>query len=204
MSGLIPLAIGFTDPNNSLGTTQLLLRWVHFLAGITWIGLLYFFNLVNAPLMRTLPQDAKLKVFPGLMSRAMGWFRWSAVVTVFMGFAYWNIIVAADAHNARLHAIPAAAKPTVISFVIIWTLAFLVEFVVLMQPVDALKSGPVLGIIIAIVLCGAAYVWLSLNSHAWESSRLQAIGVGGGIGMAGKRDRVHRIGRHRLKAYHPK
>lgn len=182
MAQPVAFAIGFTDPNNSLGTVQLLLRWIHFIAGITCIGLLYFFNLVNAPLMRSLGQETRLKVVPGLMSRAMAWFRWSAVLTVLMGFGYWNIIVAADAHNARFHAIPAAAKPTVISFLLIWTLAFLVEFVVLMLPVDGLKSGPVLGIIIAIVICAAGYGWLSLNSHAWESSRLQAIGIGGGIG----------------------
>ena len=32
---------------------QLILRWFHFIAGITWIGLLYFFNIVNVPFMKT-------------------------------------------------------------------------------------------------------------------------------------------------------
>ena len=32
--------------------TQLILRWFHFMAGITWVGLLYFFNLVNVPFMK--------------------------------------------------------------------------------------------------------------------------------------------------------
>ncbi len=35
-------------------TVEMLLRWIHSLAGITWIGLLYFFNLVNVPLMKAL------------------------------------------------------------------------------------------------------------------------------------------------------
>src|ERR1700730_17933545 len=78
----------------------MLVRWIHFLAGITWIGLLYFFNLVNVPLMRELDAPTKGKVMPGLMLRALFWFRWSAVVTVLAGFAYWGNIVASDARNA--------------------------------------------------------------------------------------------------------
>ncbi|MGC2552434.1 MAG: hypothetical protein WA437_19390, partial [Candidatus Sulfotelmatobacter sp.] len=60
----------------------MLLRWIHFLAGITWIGLLYFFNLVNVPLMKELDPATKGKVMPALMTRALWWFRVSAVVTV--------------------------------------------------------------------------------------------------------------------------
>src|SRR5438093_5754870 len=78
----------------------LLLRWVHFVAGITWIGLLYFFNLVNVPLMKELDAPTKGKVMPALMLRALWWFRWAAVVTVLAGLAYWGNIVASDAHNA--------------------------------------------------------------------------------------------------------
>ncbi|MCE9536224.1 MAG: urate hydroxylase PuuD, partial [Nitrospirae bacterium] len=37
----------------------LLLRWVHFLAGITWIGLLYFFNLINAGFLKSLDGPTK-------------------------------------------------------------------------------------------------------------------------------------------------
>src|SRR5713226_2375955 len=78
----------------------MLVRWIHFLAGITWIGLLYFFNLVNVPLMKELDATTKGKVMPALMTRALWWFRWSAVVTVLAGLAYWGQIVATDARNA--------------------------------------------------------------------------------------------------------
>src|SRR4051794_31636151 len=81
-------------PHDSAATVQVLLRWIHFFAGITWIGLLYFFNLVSIPLMKELDGPTKGRVFPGLMSRAMWWFRWSSVLTVFVGFGYWNMIVA--------------------------------------------------------------------------------------------------------------
>src|SRR5258705_8360900 len=77
----------------------MLFRWVHFIAGITWIGLLYFFNLVNVPFMKELDPATKSKVLPALMSRALWWFRWGSVVTVLMGFAYWGSIVGSDARN---------------------------------------------------------------------------------------------------------
>ena len=52
----IPQAVALLVPSINIPTelqtnVQMLLRWIHFLAGITWIGLLYFFNLVNVPLM---------------------------------------------------------------------------------------------------------------------------------------------------------
>jgi uncharacterized membrane protein len=65
---------------------ELLFRWIHFLAGITWIGLLYFFNLVNVNFMKSLDAATKGKVVPQLMPPALWWFRWSALVTVLAGF----------------------------------------------------------------------------------------------------------------------
>src|ERR1700692_241867 len=74
----------------------ILVRWIHFLAGITWIGLLYFFNLVNVPLMKELDSATKGKVVPALMSRAMMWFRMSAALTVLVGITYWEMIITSD------------------------------------------------------------------------------------------------------------
>lgn len=65
---------------------ELLFRWIHFLAGITWIGLLYFFNLINVNFMKSLDAGTKGKVVPQLMPNALWWFRWSALVTVLAGF----------------------------------------------------------------------------------------------------------------------
>jgi uncharacterized membrane protein len=71
------------------------LRWIHFVAGITWIGLLYWFNLVNVPYQRVLDPALKGQVNPPLFRRALAWFRWSAVVTVGAGLLliyglYWQ------------------------------------------------------------------------------------------------------------------
>ena len=61
--------------------TQSILRWIHVVAGILWIGLLYFFNWVNGPFAATLDGETKKKVVPELMPRALFWFRWGALWT---------------------------------------------------------------------------------------------------------------------------
>jgi len=60
---------------------QALLRWIHIVAGIVWIGHLYFFNFVNAPMGAALDGPTKQKVVPELMPRALYWFRWGAAWT---------------------------------------------------------------------------------------------------------------------------
>ena len=66
----------------------MVLRWIHFIAGITWIGLLYFFNFVNGPFAKTMDGDTKKKVVPQLMPRALFWFRWGAMITFLVGWIY--------------------------------------------------------------------------------------------------------------------
>jgi len=58
-----------------------LFRWIHILAGIVWIGMLYFFNFVNGPFQGTIDGDTKKKVNPELLPRALWWFRWGAAWT---------------------------------------------------------------------------------------------------------------------------
>ncbi|HEY7405028.1 MAG TPA: urate hydroxylase PuuD [Candidatus Angelobacter sp.] len=164
-------------PGGATPAVELVLRWVHFAAGITWVGLLYFFVLVNAKFLPQLDPPTRMKVVPALMSRALWWFRWSSVVAVLAGFGYWTMIVGADAHNANV-----SGGGAIGTFFAVWTLAFVVEMGLLMSPAEALRKGPVFGTIIAIVIVAAAWLYLELNSHGWESNRMLAIGIGGGIG----------------------
>src|SRR5215510_8567713 len=60
---------------------QALFRWIHIVAGILWIGLLYFFNFVNGPFAGTMDGETKKKVVPQLMPRSLFWFRWGAAWT---------------------------------------------------------------------------------------------------------------------------
>jgi uncharacterized membrane protein len=163
-------------------TALMVMRWIHFVAGITWVGLLYFFNLVNIPFMRELDAPTKQTVVPKLMPKALWWFRWSSVVTVLVGIAYWMHIVGTDVRNAIAGGDQVSGSAMLGGFFVIWTLAFAVEMGVLMSPADVLKKGPVLGAIVAIVIVAASYVFLGMNQHGWESNRALAIGIGGGMG----------------------
>ncbi len=71
---------------------QLLLRWVHVLAGIIWLGHLYFFNFVNVPFQGTISPDVKKVVNPLLLTRALFWFRWGAMATLAAGLALFTQI----------------------------------------------------------------------------------------------------------------
>ncbi|HEV8718125.1 MAG TPA: urate hydroxylase PuuD [Candidatus Binatia bacterium] len=64
---------------------QALFRWIHFVAGITWIGMLYFFNLINAHVTAALQPPTRREVVPQLMPRALWWFRWGAMYTFLSG-----------------------------------------------------------------------------------------------------------------------
>ncbi|MHC4846708.1 MAG: urate hydroxylase PuuD [Planctomycetota bacterium] len=66
----------------------MIIRWIHFVAGVTWIGLLWFFNWVNGPFMAALDAETKNKVIPQLMPRTLWWFRWGAAFTWISGVTY--------------------------------------------------------------------------------------------------------------------
>lgn len=72
----------------------MIMRWVHFLAGITWIGILYFFNLINAGFLKSLDGPTKNIVIPKLMPAALNWFRHGASVTVLAGIGLYGYMYA--------------------------------------------------------------------------------------------------------------
>ncbi len=62
------------------------LRWFHFLAGITWIGILYYFNFIQTPFFGSeLGGGAKSAMTRGLVPNALWWFRWGAMFTFITG-----------------------------------------------------------------------------------------------------------------------
>ena len=71
---------------------NLIFRWVHVIAGVMWIGHLYFFNFVNAQVVKTFDADSKKKVVPELMPRALYWFRWGAAYTWVSGVLLLGIV----------------------------------------------------------------------------------------------------------------
>ena len=60
-------------------------RWAHVVVGITWIGLLYYFNFVQVPSFAAMDAAVRNEAIDKLASRALWWFRWAAVATVATG-----------------------------------------------------------------------------------------------------------------------
>lgn len=63
-----------------------LTRWAHVVVGVAWIGLLYFFNLVQVPAFGEMEPAARNNAMDKLTWRALWWFRWAALATVVTGF----------------------------------------------------------------------------------------------------------------------
>jgi len=64
-------------------------RWLHVLAGIAWIGLLYYFNFVQAPgLAKAKADGTAAGITTHIAPRALLWFRWAAVATWLTGAFY--------------------------------------------------------------------------------------------------------------------
>src|SRR5437588_4971483 len=79
------------DPNVS-EWLNLVFRWIHVLAGVMWIGHLWFFNFVNAQLAKTYTPESKKAVLPELMPRALYWFRWGAAYTWISGILLLGLV----------------------------------------------------------------------------------------------------------------
>jgi uncharacterized membrane protein len=64
-----------------------LLRWIHLLAGVAWIGLLWYFNFVQGEYFKEAEASAKSDAIRKLVPRALWWFRWGAMFTFLSGLA---------------------------------------------------------------------------------------------------------------------
>lgn len=166
----------FVMPQHSgAEATQFLLRWVHFLAGITWVGLLYFFNLVNVSFMKQVDAGMKPKIFQYMTLPTLNWFRWSSLLTVFVGFWYWaQFYVAPDAHRMGV-----GAGSTIGFFWLLWVAVW----AILMFVIKKGPSGYVLGILTAILVVGAAWLFVNYTPVGQDDNHVLSIGIGGGFGI---------------------
>ncbi|MGE5062669.1 MAG: urate hydroxylase PuuD [Myxococcales bacterium] len=74
---------GYHPPTGDL--VNGILQWLHVFFGITWIGLLYYFNFVQTPVMPTVPAELKPGVSKYIAPKALFYFRWGAAFTVLTG-----------------------------------------------------------------------------------------------------------------------
>jgi uncharacterized membrane protein len=157
---------------------QIALRWIHIVAGIIWVGFLYFFVLAVAPTLKTLDPATRAKVFPELTSRGLAWLRWSALGGWLAGFRYFMILTQTDAVNAgRPHAWGA--------WIGIWLGCWLAAFVVEMALLRAggpLRNSVVAGAGVLLVMAAASWLVVSLLAQPGVSNRTLSIAIGGGLG----------------------
>lgn len=164
-------------------------RWFHFVAGITWIGLLYFFNLVNVPLQKKLDADTKKKVNPDLLSPALWFFRWGAVVTVLAGFAYFAMyILKTDVNNANTLGNAGANVWKILGFWLGYPITlFLIEFLIIKKVPALIKDGRVFAIAMIILTAVFTYGLLrffpAMLTPEYTSNKTLSIGVGGAYGF---------------------
>ena len=70
---------------------EMLLRWGHFMAGVAWIGLLYYFNFVQTEYFKEAEARAKSDAIRNLVPRALWWFRWGAMFTLLTGLGIFAV-----------------------------------------------------------------------------------------------------------------
>ena len=171
---------------------RIFLRWAHFVAGVTWIGLLYFFNLVNVPFQKGIDAETKKKVNPDLLGRALWYFRWGAVVTVLAGLTYYAmVILKADVNNAN-----SIGHGNVNLWVVLlaWLtypiVLFVIEYLIIKKVPALIKDGRVFAIVMFLLV--AFFTWglmrfftgmLTVNGESYASNKAYSIGIGGAYGI---------------------
>ncbi|MFL6336317.1 MAG: urate hydroxylase PuuD [Pyrinomonadaceae bacterium] len=168
---------------------RILFRWAHFLGGITWIGMLYFFNLVNVNFMKALDAPTKKVVVPNLMPKALWYFRWGAVVTVLAGLGYYAMyILRGDVINANSDGAGANTWLILLVWLIIAGAAWAVFAFVLLPNLN--KDGKILAAATAalVIALAVALVWfldsqLTGRRDHWASNKTLSIGIGGALGL---------------------
>ena len=181
----------FHAPNTE-SVLRIIFRWAHFVAGITWIGLLYFFNLVNVPVQKALDADTKKKVNPDLLGRALWYFRWGAVVTVLAGLAYFAMyILKADVNNAN---VLGRGNVNLWYVLIMWMLypivLFAIEFLIIKKAPGLIKDGRIFAIVMFLLVALFSYGLvafftsaLTVGGESYASNKAYSIGIGGAYGI---------------------
>ncbi len=171
---------------------RIFLRWSHFVAGVAWIGLLYFFNLVNVPVQKGLDAETKKKVNPDLLGRALWYFRWGAVVTVLAGLMYFAmVILKADVANANTLG---GGSINIWYVLFAWLgypiLLFVIEFLIIKKVPALTKDGRLFAIVFA--LLAALFTWgivgfftsvMTVGTESYASNKSYSIGIGGAYGI---------------------
>ena len=120
-------------------------RYFHVIAGITWIGMLYYFNFVQTEYFKEAEADAKKDAMAKLAPRALWWFRWGAMVTFITGLYLFHKLGAFS--NLDLAPIWVGALAGTFMFLNVWLIIWPNQQVVLgLKPGDGPSSAAKAGL----------------------------------------------------------
>ena len=124
---------------------EFIFRWAHVLFGITWIGMLYYFNFVQGEYFKEAEADAKADAMKKLAPRALWWFRWGAMYTFLTGLVLLHFI-GATTNIVSMPIIWIGALAGIFMFLNVWLVIWPAQQVVLGMkegdgPASAAKAG---------------------------------------------------------------
>jgi len=143
---------------------QAVLRWGHIVAGILWIGHLYFFNFVNGHVAKALDGPTKKSVVPELMPRALYWFRWGAAWTWITGILLGGLIYY---HGKVVFEDPSYDNPWL--WLAIVLVILIVGFLVYNIIMKAIKNVAVASAICLAILAGVYYLLANVGHFSGRS-----------------------------------
>lgn len=124
----------------------MLLRFVHFFAGVAWIGHLYYFNFVQGAFFNEIEAPVKNVAFAKLVPKALWWFRWGAMFTFISGI----IMLAIQGHELKadffltpygLYIWPGALMGTFM-FLNVWLIIWPNQKILIANAENVLKGNP--------------------------------------------------------------
>jgi len=136
---------------------NIVFRWIHVIAGVAWIGHLYFFNFVNAHLAKTYDADSKKKVVPELMPRALYFFRWGAAWTWITGVLLLGLVYYMGGALIEADSDMSVGVGTAIGLALL-VVGFAVYDILWKSP---LGKKPMAGTVVSLVILAAITWWMS-------------------------------------------
>ena len=137
-------------------------KWLHIIAGIIWIGLLYFFNWINGHVVATMDADSKQKVVPELMPRALYFFRWGAAWTwvtgvVLLYVVFWDgaLLMGTSAGNLMFEAGTEVTSLAHVMLLVTFVAAFLYDA---LYKSGLIKDVRLITIVSFLLIAGVVYL----------------------------------------------
>ena len=116
-----------------------LFRWGHVLFGVTWIGVLYYFNFIQAEYFKEAEAAHRSGAIQKLVPRALWWFRWAAMFTFLTG-----VVLLGYRHAALSYDITVGAALGILMFLNVWLIIWPAQKIVIASATQVAQGGEAL------------------------------------------------------------